>query len=98
MVKPLEPYKYKIKQSALSTDFEPIKSELPIVEFINNEYRTSDLSGNIRSKIDIIDIVQSGFANNIEDFSDAFWVLKTDWECQTSICKIWRLTLQGQKL
>ena len=36
----------------------------------------SDLTANIRSKIDIIDIVQSGFANNIEDFSDAFWSIK----------------------
>lgn len=78
IVSPLTPYKFKILSSAISTETIPEKRNgLPIVEFWNSEYKISDLSTNIRSKIDIIDIVQSGFANNIEDFSDAFWVIKT---------------------
>ena len=76
MVKPLTAYKYKVKASALSEEIENEKSKLPIVEFWNNEYRLSDLTPNIRAKIDIIDLVQSGFANNIQDFSDAYWVIK----------------------
>ena len=74
--KPLTPYKYKRTKSIVSDEIIAEKTPLPIVEFLNNEYRTSDLTANIRSKIDIIDIVQSGFANNIEDFSDAFWSIK----------------------
>ena len=74
--KPLTPYKYKRTKSIVSDEIIAEKTPLPIVEFLNNEYRTSDLTSNIRSKIDIIDIVQSGFANNIEDFSDAFWSIK----------------------
>lgn len=78
VVRPLTPYNFKILSSAISTKTIYEKSNgLPIVEFWNNEYKISDFSTNIRSKIDIIDIVQSGFANNIEDFSDAFWVIKT---------------------
>ena len=63
--KPLTPYKYKRTKSIVSDEIIAEKTPLPIVEFLNNEYRTSDLTANIRSKIDIIDIVQSGFANNI---------------------------------
>lgn len=75
-VKPLTAYKFKVKQSAFSQEIENEKSKIPIVEFWNNEYRISDLTPNIRAKIDIIDLVQSGFANNIQDFSDAYWVIK----------------------
>jgi hypothetical protein len=34
------------------------------------------MTPSVRAKIDIIDTVNSGFANNIEDFSDLFWVIK----------------------
>ena len=51
-------------------------SKMPIVEYMNNEQRQSDFKPNIRSKIDIIDIVESGFANNIEDFSDVYWTIR----------------------
>ena len=50
----------------------------PIVELRNNEERESDLKPSIRAKIDAIDIVNSGFMNNIEDFSEAFWVIKNN--------------------
>lgn len=71
------PYKYTIKKSILT---EEIISEengiIPIVMLRNNEDLKSDMTLNIRSKIDSIDLVQSGFANNIEDFSDLFWIIK----------------------
>lgn len=54
---------------------EPIGT-LPIVEMKNNEAKRSDLIPSLRSKIDVIDILTSGFANNIEDFSELFWVVK----------------------
>lgn len=70
------PYKFNRRTSRLTDEIEPISVGLPIVEFRNTYDKRSDFSTNIRSKIDIIDIVQSGFANNIEDFSDVYWAIK----------------------
>lgn len=71
------PYKFTIRKSAISTIIQnDTISKLPIVEYMNNEERKSDFRKNIRSKIDIIDIVESGFANNIEDFSDVYWTIR----------------------
>ena len=50
---------------------------LPIVLLKNDSTCTSDLRPSTRAKIDAIDIVNSGFANNIEDFADAYWTIKT---------------------
>lgn len=49
---------------------------VPIVILDNNDKALSDLKPTTRAKIDSIDIVNSGFANNIEDFSDAYWTIK----------------------
>lgn len=50
---------------------------LPICILQNDAEAQSDLKVNVRAKIDAIDIVKSGFANNIEDFADAYWTIKT---------------------
>ena len=71
------PYKEKIKYDIDEEIHEPILyDKIPIFILRNNTDNTSDLTFNIRSKIDAIDIIQSGFINNIEDFSDVYWVIK----------------------
>lgn len=71
-------YKYRVRQSAIEneTEVENIGT-LPIIVFRNNKAGTTDLSASLRAKIDAIDLVQSGFVNNIEDFSDVFWFIKS---------------------
>lgn len=76
VLKPTTPYKFKRTADALGETVTGEAINLPITIFRNNEGYTSDLSTSVRSKIDIIDLVNSGFANNIEDFSDLFWVVK----------------------
>ena len=71
------PYKFIKETSVILNKVTGISlSKLPIAVFKNNEDSKSDLTPSIRAKIDVIDLVQSGFINNIEDFSDVFWVLK----------------------
>lgn len=68
--------------SRILVDFEGEREEsknlavLPIVILDNDGEGRSDLRPATRAKIDAIDIVNSGFANNIEDFSDAYWTIK----------------------
>lgn len=75
--KPKTAYQYTVKASAIEKNVE-VKAigKLPIIEFYNNKERKSDLTPSLRAKIDAIDLVQSGFVNNVEDFSDVFWVIK----------------------
>lgn len=76
-IQKLTPYKFERRKSINLNVVKSISlSKLPIIMFKNNEESTSDLTPSIRAKIDVIDIVQSGFINNIEDFSDIYWVLK----------------------
>ena len=75
--KKLTPYKFKKQLSLIYSKIESIGlSNLPIIELRNNEFAKSDLTPSIRAKIDVMDMVLSGLINNIEDFSDVFWVLK----------------------
>lgn len=48
---------------------------LPIVPMYANDMHESELNG-IRECIDAYDFVKSGLANNIDDSSDIYWVLK----------------------
>lgn len=71
------PYKFIKETSIIMSKVKGISlSKLPIAIFKNNEDSKSDLTPSIKAKIDVIDLVQSGFINNIEDFSDVFWVIK----------------------
>jgi len=47
----------------------------PLIPLYNNEERMSDLN-NVKGFIDIYDIVNSDFANNLEDIQDAYFVIK----------------------
>ena len=76
VIKPTTPYKFRKITDFSGDTIEPLINKIPIFVLKNNEESRSDLTPNIRSKIDIIDIVNSGFANNIEDFSELYWVVK----------------------
>ncbi len=47
----------------------------PFCVLYNNDERSSDLQP-IKQLIDVFDIVNSDFANNLEDFQDVYWILK----------------------
>lgn len=74
---PKQAYRFKIKRDIFETQKEDIPlSGIPIVELKNNEGKFNDLTPTIKSKIDMIDILNSGFANNIEDFTEMYWIVK----------------------
>ena len=49
-------------------------SDLPIIPLWGSKHHQSDLVG-MRSKIDAIDLVTSGFANDLEDCAEIFWIV-----------------------
>ena len=49
-------------------------SALPIVPLWGSKHRQSDLVG-MRSKIDSYDLVKSGFANDLEDCAQIYWII-----------------------
>jgi len=48
---------------------------VPFVPLYNNDEELYDLQP-IKAYVDVYDIVQSDFANNLEDFQDVYWILK----------------------
>lgn len=70
------PYQYTKKQAMGEEQIENLNIKLPIIIVKNNKQCKSDLDTNLRTKINAIDLVNSGFANNIEDFSELFWIIK----------------------
>lgn len=78
-VTPLIPYKVKIRQSQISTEYIPEDIQvLPIIICKNNEQMTPDLTPAIRSKIDLIDLIESDLYNNIQEFSDIWLSVSAD--------------------
>jgi len=51
-------------------------SMLPIVPLYIKDNHRGDLVQGLKSKIDLYDIIQSDFGNNLEDMQDVYWVLK----------------------
>ena len=47
---------------------------IPIVPFWGSKHRQSDLVG-MRSKIDAYDLVKSGFANDLQDCAEIYWII-----------------------
>lgn len=47
----------------------------PIVPFFANEYKQSELVG-LQQTIDAYDLINSGFANDLDDASQIYWMLK----------------------
>lgn len=50
--------------------------EFPIVPFWNNKHRQSDFKTAIKSKIDVYDMIYSGFANTVDEASYIYWTLQ----------------------
>ena len=75
-----EPQAHMVIQS-ISTTGELMAEEahsfgrVPFIPMFNNKANTSDLKA-IKPFIDIYDIVNSDFANNIDDMQDAFYIIK----------------------
>lgn len=77
LAKNTEPYSYAVEKDFLGTRIvENNIGAIPLIELDNNDSKMSDLTPSLRSKIDVIDVINSGFANNIQDFSDVYWVIK----------------------
>lgn len=47
---------------------------IPIIPFWGSQHRQSDLVG-MRSKIDAYDLVKSGFANDLQDCAEIYWII-----------------------
>ena len=74
---PKRAYKQKIAHN--NADPDEIVGEsnyisIPIVPLWGNKHRQSDLVG-LRSKIDSYDLVKSGFANDLEDCAQIYWII-----------------------
>ena len=78
IVKPLTPYK-QIVQTTAFDGTEIIDGEnypaFPIVPLWGNEEHQSELLG-LREKIDGYDLIESGFANDLDDASQIYWILQ----------------------
>lgn len=79
----LELYEEKksYKQTIAHNDVDPDEiidesnySDLPIKPFWGNDLKQSDLIG-MRSKIDAYDLVKSGFANDLEECAEIYWIV-----------------------
>ena len=49
-------------------------SDIPIVPLWGNAHHQSDLVG-MRGKIDVYDLVSSGFANTVQDCAEIYWII-----------------------
>lgn len=75
---PKKPYKIKVQKSEV--DGEEVIGEdnygvLPIVALYGSELKQSTLVG-MREKIDSFDLIRSGFANDLTDVSQIYWILE----------------------
>ena len=70
-------YKQTIVRSAVDPDEvvdESNYSDLPIVPLWGSKHHQSDLIG-MKSKIDAYDLVKSGFANDLEECAEIYWII-----------------------
>lgn len=51
-------------------------SVLPIFPLYSKDTKVNMLDNSLKSKIDLFDIINSDFGNNLEDSNDVYWVLK----------------------
>lgn len=78
MIEPKKAYKHIVTKNAVG-DVENVLDEnyskLPIVPLYANDAKESELTG-IRECIDCYDFIKSGLANDIDDTSGFYWILK----------------------
>lgn len=79
MVEPKRGYKVsydEIQASGLVENVEEDNySRLPIVPFWGNDQKTSALEG-MRESIDAYDLIKSGFANDVQDCAQIYWIVE----------------------
>lgn len=77
-IQPKRPYKLKVRTSIVDGteiyDGENYPG-FPIVPFWGNQQRQSELVG-IREGIDAYDLIKSGFANDLDDASQIYWIIQ----------------------
>ena len=76
-IEPKRAYKQKIAHNDVDPDEivgESNYSAIPIVPLWGNKNKQSDLVG-MRSKIDAFDLVTSGFANDLQDCAEIYWIV-----------------------
>jgi hypothetical protein len=76
-LEPKRAYKQQVAHNAVDPDEivgESNYSAIPIVPYWGSQHRQSDLVG-MRSKIDAYDLVKSGFANDLEDCAQIYWII-----------------------
>lgn len=78
MTKDKQPYIIIRKKDALEESVigENNWSTLPIVPLFANDSKETTLTNTIKNLIDLYDIVESDFGNNLEDSQDVYWVIK----------------------
>lgn len=75
---PKRPYKQIVRQSAADgVQIEPggNYSGFPIIPLWGNQHHQSELVG-LRENIDAYDLIKSGFANDLDDCTQIYWLLK----------------------
>lgn len=77
-IEPKRPYKLKVRESVADGieiyDWENYPS-FPIVPLWGNQQHQSELVG-IREGIDAYDLIKSGFANDLDDASQIYWIIQ----------------------
>ena len=76
-LEPKRAYKQKIAHNDVDPDEIVGESNyvaIPIIPFWGSQHRQSDLVG-MRSKIDALDLVTSGFCNDLEDCAQVYWII-----------------------
>lgn len=78
ILEPKKAYKYVVKQTEAG-GVEDVTAEnyssIPIIPLYANDMHETELNG-IREKIDCYDFIESGLANDIDDTSGFYWILK----------------------
>ena len=77
LLEPKRAYKQQIAHNEVDPDEivgESNYSYLPIVPFWGSRYKQSDLVG-MKAKIDAYDLVKSGFANDLEECAEIYWIV-----------------------
>ena len=99
-LEPKRSYKQEIAHNEVDPDEvvgESNYSFLPIVPFWGSDTHQSDLVG-MRSKIDTYDLVKSGFANDLEDCQEIFWIVGNAMGMSKTDLAKFRDTLKLQKI
>lgn len=76
-LEPKRAYKQQIAHNAVDPDEivgESNYSAIPIIPFWGSQHKQSDLVG-MRSKIDALDLVTSGFCNDLQDCAQVYWII-----------------------